>query len=127
VRQTYLSFQTRDRMQAADWSETGRLLLRRLGNALEALGFAIDYEAGREESDWLFVASRNGMSITVVLSLLAFEPCRWFTWLEGEGFKPLDSPAICGEVHPGMQAAVESHPGVSHVRWHDDHTTLQGV
>jgi hypothetical protein len=127
VRKTYLSFQTGDSKKADEWSQTGLLLLHRLGNALESLGYLVDYEAGRDESDWLFAARREEVSFALVLALFGCEPCRWFTYLEGEGFKALEAPKITDEVHPTMQAAVASHPGVSHLRWHEDNTTLREV
>ena len=80
-KKTYLTFQTADAGNEID--TTGVALLRRLGDALESLGFPVDYEAGRDESDWLFAVWLEDRSFLVILSLLGLEPCRCFSWPEG--------------------------------------------
>ncbi len=70
----FLSFRTIDGPEAAKWSATATALLRALASALQARGFAANFEAGKEDPDWTFVASRESESFTLVLTLAGMPP-----------------------------------------------------
>ncbi|HEY1379831.1 MAG TPA: hypothetical protein VGF55_23715 [Gemmataceae bacterium] len=122
-----LSFHTPDGPQVAAWSATGAALLRAFAAALEARGFASDFEAGRGEQDWVFVASRGAESLAVVLVLFGLHPpsTRWFVGLEDAQFRPLDAPELRAEVQPLLEAVVTGWLGASSLRWHAGPGTLR--
>jgi hypothetical protein len=124
-----VEFSTRRRRLGCRCGDVGGRLAaqagRRLGQGLESIGFAIDYEAGAREPDWVFVARRGEMSFVLAMTIASFAPCRWFIGLEDSRSKPLRSETIRREVHPVLQSAIESWPSASEVRWHLDHTTLR--
>ena len=58
----YLSFEIRD----GKW-ETGEMVRQHLAKELVDRGFVVDLEAGRDDPDWFFAATRGKESIGVVL------------------------------------------------------------
>jgi hypothetical protein len=125
MNELFLSFRTRDSSDSKEWTQTGHDILRKLGEGLERKGFTIDYDAGKDEPDWVFVAKRSEQSFGLAMSISNFTPCRWFVGLENQEHKNLDAPLMRQEVHPTIQKVIEAYPGISEVRWHTDHTTLR--
>lgn len=119
----YLSFRTRE---TPDYGRPAPVyFLALVEGILRAQGFTIDREGRVEADDWWFRATRGPWSFFVVLVLGGIEPDRWFTYVEGEDDKVLKTPDILTVVQPALERAVGAMPGVSHMRWHADHTTLQ--
>jgi hypothetical protein len=119
-----LSFCTQDDSDSKEWTQTGYDILHKLGESLEEKGFVIDYNASKDEPDWVFVARRDEQTFGLTMSITNFTPCRWFISLEDQKHKNLDAPLIRQEVHPVIQKVIEAYPGISEIRWHIDHTTL---
>lgn len=121
----FLSFCTQDSDNAKEWTKTGHDILLKLAEGIERNGFSIDFDVGKDEPDWVFVARRSHQSFGLAMSITNFTPCRWFIGLEDSQHKNLDAPSIRQEVHPIIQKVIEEYLGVSEVRWHTEHTTLR--
>ena len=120
----FLTFRTRDGADTAEWSHTADVLQHRLAAALEARGFEIDWELGRHEPDWCFAAGRGRAECMVVLVLAGLSPCHWWIGLENLEHSPLENEGLRSAIHPLLEATVTGYPGVSHLSWHPDASTL---
>lgn len=121
----FLSFHTLDGTDSAEWSRTGKALLRMLGDAVHKQRFAVDFEAGENDPDWYFVARRGAHVFAIVLVVLPFDSCLWSIGLEDGEYRNLNSELLRAEINPILESAVRSWPGVSDVRWHADATTIK--
>jgi hypothetical protein len=121
----FLSFRTADAADEAEWSRTALAILHKLGDGLESIGFAIDYEPLRHDPDWVFEARRGKTVFRLYIGIANFTPCRWFIGLEDSESENLQLPEVRQEVHPVLQSVIESWPHVSEIRWHKDHTSLR--
>ncbi len=120
----YLSFTTDDRDDPPTWRQTGESIRLALAAALEFAGAEIDRELHPLESDWLFYGVLDGSKFTVVLVLIEFAPCTWFTSMEGA--TPTEKPDHDVRVwaQPIIESTIRSRSGVANLRWHDTHLTL---
>jgi hypothetical protein len=119
----YLSFHTNDSVY---WQEKAKLLLRQLGNAVAALGFEIDYKAGRNDSDFYLAASRGEDLMAIVLAITNYSPSRWYVLIERPpGCRVLSEDSeIRQEMFTAIKSTLSDDASVSEVKWHSDHTTL---
>ncbi len=127
--QRFLSFRTAEGDHVSEWSPAADALSRRLAAAVEASGYATDFEACRYAGmqDWEFLARGHGQEFVVVLVLCGFRPNRWFVTLNDTHCKQLESLAVEAVVHPVLEGAVREWPGASGLRWHADASSLREV
>src|SRR5262245_56153674 len=99
--QQFLSFQTAEGDQVAEWSRAADGLSRQMAAALGACGYITDFEACRYAGmqDWEFLARGWGEQFVVVLVLLGFRPNRWFVTLNDTQCKPLKLQTVEAAIH----------------------------
>ena len=120
----YLSFTTDDRDDPKSWSETGEAIRLQLAAAFKSAGAEIDTKMHPHESDWLFYGVRNGMRFTVVLVVIKFAPCTWFTSIEGSHPEEKPDPTIRAWAQPIIESTLRLRTGTANFTWHDTHLTL---
>ena len=120
----YLSFTTDDGDDAESWSVTGEAIRLQLASAIAHAGAEIDTEMHPHESDWLFYGVRDGIRFTVVLVVIEFSPCTWFTSMEGSHPEEKPDPAIRAWAQPIIETTLRSRSGTDNFRWHESHLTL---
>ena len=120
----YLSFTTDDRDDPASWSKAGESIRLDLAAALESAGAVINREMHPHESDWLFYGVRDGKKFTVVLAVLEFAPCTWFTSMEGATPSEKPDHDVRLWAQPIIETTICSRSGSANLCWHDTHLTL---
>ena len=120
----YLSFTTDDRDDPKSWSETGEAIRLQLAAAFKSARAEIDTKMHPHESDWLFYGVRNGMRFTVVLVVIKFAPCTWFTSIEGSHPEEKPDPTIRAWAQPIIESTLRLRTGTATFTWHDTHLTL---
>ncbi len=118
----FLFFQTPQSRVGNDWFANGNRLLKRIGDIFESDGFAIDYQAGAHDPDWIFIATKGSHKFAVVLVNGPSTREQWSVGFEDGCQHALEPGVLRTYASNLLDVAIRSWDEVTRPEWHDDPT-----